>query len=196
MASKMENDAVRTRMPHFLCGSFSGDESGICIVTPEPNTPFRMIYSGKQWRDAIPRSPHGVNQRAMDQSDAQPLGNIFNCSTDFHLPILLPQFLAWFILSSCSSMLWQWSERWRRIRWRVSISDIQNKNKNHKQGTVGCWRRTNKIESEIWTVTSQNFVSQPYKMEHEQRQWEMAMLWRNCRTGTLSTDWFIDSLIN
>ncbi|KAM3341403.1 putative protein isoform X1 [Capsicum galapagoense] len=73
MASKMENDAVRTRMPHFLCGSFSGDESGVCIVTPEPNAPFRMIYSGKQWRDAIPRSPHGVNQRAMDQSDAQPL---------------------------------------------------------------------------------------------------------------------------
>ncbi|XP_055812280.1 uncharacterized protein LOC129882138 isoform X2 [Solanum dulcamara] len=73
MASRMYNDAVRTRTPHFLCGSFSEDESGISVVTPVPNTPFRMIYSGKQWRDAIPRSPHGQDKRVIEQSDEQPL---------------------------------------------------------------------------------------------------------------------------
>ncbi|KAK4343170.1 hypothetical protein RND71_038986 [Anisodus tanguticus] len=83
---RMENDAVRNRTPHFLCGSFSEAESGISVVTPVPNIPFRMIYSGKQWRDAIPRSPHGVN-RTIEQSDQQPLGNILNFSTDFRLPI-------------------------------------------------------------------------------------------------------------
>ncbi|KAJ8532716.1 hypothetical protein K7X08_015605 [Anisodus acutangulus] len=72
MTSRMENDAIRNRTPHFLCGSFSEAESGISVVTPVPNIPFRMIYSGKQWRDAIPRSPHGVN-RTIEQSDQQPL---------------------------------------------------------------------------------------------------------------------------
>uniref|UniRef100_M1AHV3 DNA binding protein n=3 Tax=Solanum tuberosum TaxID=4113 RepID=M1AHV3_SOLTU len=73
IASKMYNDPMRTRAPHFLCGSFSEDESGISVVTPVPNTPFRMIYSGKQWRDAIPRSPHGQDKRVIEQSDEQPL---------------------------------------------------------------------------------------------------------------------------
>ncbi|CAN4121359.1 unnamed protein product [Withania somnifera] len=79
MASRMYNDPLRTRTPHFLCGSFSEDESGIRIVTPVPNTPFRMLYSGKQWRDAILRSTHGVSsvsnheKRAIEQSDEQPL---------------------------------------------------------------------------------------------------------------------------
>ncbi|XP_059306074.1 uncharacterized protein LOC132057474 isoform X1 [Lycium ferocissimum] len=72
MTSRMVSDAMRNRTPHFLCGSFSEAESGITVVTPVPNIPFRMIYSGKQWRDAIPRSPHGVN-RAIEQSDQQPL---------------------------------------------------------------------------------------------------------------------------
>ncbi|KAH0632380.1 hypothetical protein KY290_038602 [Solanum tuberosum] len=73
IASKMYNDPMRTRAPHFLCGSFSEDESGFSVVTPVPNTPFRMIYSGKQWRDAIPRSPHGQDKRVIEQSDEQPL---------------------------------------------------------------------------------------------------------------------------
>ena len=80
----MYNDPLRTRAPHFLCGSFSEDESGISVVTPVPNTPFRMIYSGKQWRDAIPRSPHGLDKRMIEQSDEQPLGNILHCSTNSH----------------------------------------------------------------------------------------------------------------
>ncbi|XP_016449387.2 uncharacterized protein LOC107774390 isoform X1 [Nicotiana tabacum] len=79
LTSRMENDAVRNRTPHFLCGSFSKDESGISVVTPVPNSPFRTFYSGKQWRDAISRFPHGVNsvpnqeKRAIEQSDEQPL---------------------------------------------------------------------------------------------------------------------------
>ncbi|CAN4117285.1 unnamed protein product [Withania somnifera] len=79
MASRMYNDPMRARASHFLCGSFSEDGSVIKIVTPVPNTPFRMLYSGKQWRDAILRSPHGVNsvpnheKRAIEQSDEQPL---------------------------------------------------------------------------------------------------------------------------
>ncbi|XP_070006998.1 uncharacterized protein [Nicotiana sylvestris] len=79
LTSRMENDAVRNRTPHFLCGSFSEDESGISVVTPVPNSPFRTFYSGKQWRDTISRFPHGVNsvpnqeKRAMEQSDEQPL---------------------------------------------------------------------------------------------------------------------------
>ncbi|MCD7449714.1 hypothetical protein HAX54_001143 [Datura stramonium] len=79
MTSKMENDAMRNRTPHFLCGSFSEDESGIYVVTPVPDTPFRMIYSGKQWRDALPRYPHVVNsvpkqeKRVIEQSHEQPL---------------------------------------------------------------------------------------------------------------------------
>lgn len=178
---------MRSRTPHFLCGSFSEDESGITVVTPVPNTPFRMIHSGKQWRDAIPRFPHGLDKRVIEQSHEQPLGNILNCSTDFRLPI----FATSDSLLSCSSMLWQWSERWRRVRWWVSFSDNKNKNKNHEQETRSWWRRSNAIKREIWKITSQNFVNPPDKMEYEQRQWEMAMLRRSCWAGTLSKDWFI-----
>ncbi|CAH9082720.1 unnamed protein product [Cuscuta epithymum] len=52
LTKQAESDAVRNRTPHFLCGSFVEEESAITVISPMPNTPFRMIKTNK-WTDLL-----------------------------------------------------------------------------------------------------------------------------------------------
>lgn len=79
----MEKDS-RNKAPHFLCGSFTVEESVLTVNTPISTLPFVVKKSLNQWGDT-PRSIRGIseaneakranNQMSNDQSlDDQPLG--------------------------------------------------------------------------------------------------------------------------
>lgn len=54
----VEKDPHRNRAPHFLCGSFSEEESALIVTSPLPNTPFPMKKSLNEWANA-PRTIRG-----------------------------------------------------------------------------------------------------------------------------------------
>lgn len=43
---------MRNRTPHFLCGSFVEEGSVLTVITPMPDTPFRMVKTTK-WTDVL-----------------------------------------------------------------------------------------------------------------------------------------------
>ncbi|XP_019152955.1 PREDICTED: uncharacterized protein LOC109149566 isoform X3 [Ipomoea nil] len=53
LIKQVENDPIRNRAPHFLCGSFVEEESVLTVITPMPDTPFRMMKTTTKWSDVL-----------------------------------------------------------------------------------------------------------------------------------------------
>ncbi|XP_031128106.1 uncharacterized protein LOC116030111 isoform X3 [Ipomoea triloba] len=53
LIKQFENDPVRNRNPHFLCGSFVEEESVLTVITPKHDTPFRMMKTTTKWSDLL-----------------------------------------------------------------------------------------------------------------------------------------------
>lgn len=54
----VEKDPLRNRVPHFLCGSITEEDSTLTMYTPLPDIPFPMKKSLNEWATA-PRTIRG-----------------------------------------------------------------------------------------------------------------------------------------